>query len=321
MGLPVVLIPVFVAIVLALTPFVARGQAGDQRTPLEQPYQIGPEDVLQVQVWGRPELTGPAEVGVNGDLQLPVVGRITAQGKTPEDLSSDLSVKYRLFDSGISEVIVTILQYNSKRISVVGEVRSPGKYGFREIPDLWAVLLAAGGATPQADLSKVQVVHKDPRPGEVRSETVDISHGIDKTAVNTLPVLRTQDTVLIPSLGVDGAKGDKIYVLGAVRAPGSYGLSGSDTVIKAIAASGGALPNANLKEVRLTRPTPGGAISYQLNVYGYLYGAQPQADLSLKSGDTLTIPEGKSLFGRAFDSIPRILPVVTVAISIVALNR
>lgn len=306
--------------VLLLAAGPVRAQTATEASEPEA-YRLGPEDVLQIQVWQRPDLTGQATVNEAGKLQLPMVGEVEVAGRTPAELGDLLSERYRLLDPGVSEVLVTVAQYNSRRVTVVGEVHSPGRFGFRSIPDLWAVILNAGGATPSADLGRVQVVRGEPGGEGPGTVTVDLSRGVERTPRETLPELRPKDTVLVPSLAADVVAGDRFQILGAVRTPGTYRLSAAESVIEAISVSGGALPNADLSRVRLTRPTAAGAISYRLDLQSYLEAARPAADLKLEPGDTITVPGDKSFLSSLMDGVGRFAPLLSVAVSLILLTN
>lgn len=298
----------------------AHAQADAGGAP-EAQYRLGREDVLQIQVWQRPDLTGSVTVDYAGKLRLPLIGEVDAEGHTLAELGPMLTERYRLLDSSISEVIVAVTQYNSRSVTVVGEVRSPGRYGFRSIPDLWAVLLNAGGATPDADLARVQVVHEQPAEGGRSTVTVDLSRGVERTEKNLLPVLQAKDTILVPSLAATGVTGDRFQVLGAVRTPGTYRLSAAESVVEAISISGGGLPNADLSRVQLTRVTPRGALSYRLDLQAYLDTGRPAADLKLEPGDTVTVPGKQSIWDSLINGVARFAPLLSVAVSFLLLTQ
>ena len=313
--------------ILLLIPFVismavapALGQSTSAVTDADT-YRVGPEDVLHVEIWGRPDLTGQVTVDFSGKIQLSLVGEIPASGRTTTGLSEYLTERYQLLDPSLSDVMVSILQYNSQSVTILGAIHNPGRYGFRTIPDIWMVILEAGGATPDVDLSRVQVVRRDPEEGVSETLTVDLSAGIEEIAPDELPALRTKDTIIVPSVIEVAIPGDQFQVLGAVRSPGAYRISAAEKVIHAIALSGGALPNADLRKVRLTRPTDNGAISYQLDLRGYLYHARPMADLQLKPGDTVTIPSRRTTLSYIIDGILRIVPVITAVYTLQRITR
>ncbi len=284
-------------------------------------YRFGPGDVLDVQVWGNPDLSGTFTVDPTGRIQLPLVGDVMAQGRTPQELGQDLTERFQLLDPSVSEVLVSISQYVSRSISVVGEVRDPGVYGFQEIPDLWSVILTAGGPTADAELGRVQIVRASPEPGEPRSLTVDLSRGIEHTPVETLPVLRPLDKVLVPSAEDVPVGGEKFQILGAVHEPGVYRISTAADVVEALAVAGGPVSEAQLDKIYLTRATANGAVAYRLNLEDYLFEGQAQANMPLQSGDTITVPERSSFWSKLSDGLGRLAPFASLVVTVLLATR
>ena len=280
-------------------------------------YEFGPGDVVQVQVWGNPDLTGQVMVGSSGRIQLPLIGEVQASGRTPEELSEDLTERYQLLDSSITEVLVSVAQYNSRSVTVLGEVRNAGVYGFQRIPDLWSVILTAGGPTPDAELSRVQIVREDPESEESRSILVDLSGGIDDTPADTLPALQPQDKVLVPSAEDVPVGRDKFQVIGAVGEPGVYRINLALDVVEAIAVSGGHSETANLEKVYLTRATANGPVSYELDVEGYLEKGDPAGNMPLQAGDTVLVPEKSSFWASLATGLGRLAPFASLVVTII----
>ncbi len=300
---------------LALIPAVAVGQDGTA-------YRLGPDDAVQVQVWQRPDLSGTYVVDGEGNISLPLLGVVPVEGTTSAALGKELARRYAILDPGISEVLVTVLRFNSHYLTIVGEVANPGRYTFRVMPNLWDALLAAGGATPKADLGEVQVVRREGEGKEPTSMKVDLSAGVDKTPVDSLPPLKPGDSVIVPSLSREGGvSGDQVRVLGAVRNPGIYSLRGAGTVVEALSASGGTVPGADLGGVRLARHTGKGVVVYELDVKGYLYQGHPSTDLGLKPGDTVTVPSSGGGIGNVFHLVLGLAPVLSAVASVILLAR
>ncbi len=293
--------------------------AGQQ--PGTEVYTLGPEDAVQIQVWQRADLSGIFTVDRQGSLALPLLGELRVEGMTAAELGRDLTRRYAILDSGISEVLVSVARYNSRYLTIVGEVRSPGRYSFQVMPTIWDALLAAGGATPSADLTAVEVIRRDALPGETKSVAVDLSRGLEKTPAEDLPVLRPGDSVVLPAIALNVVSGDQVQVLGAVRAPGLYPLRAAGTVVAALGVSGGATENARLSDVRLARRTEGGVVVYGLDVRGYLYDGYPAADMTLRPGDTVTVPsEGGGLRGILRTAMS-VAPLLSAVVSIWLLGR
>jgi polysaccharide export outer membrane protein len=283
---------------------------------VESTYPLGPGDRLQIQIPTRSDLSGEAVINADGTILLPVLGHVRAADKTAEELSFSLRERYSILDPAISEVLVSVIEFVSRRVMVVGEVRKPGGYPFLEAPDLWQAILNAGGETPDADLSRVQIVRKDAGPGETKAVTVDLSAGVEDTPASTLPLLRAGDTVVIPSVKASGPAGNEVQVLGQVRTPGRYRLQADMTVVQALAEAGGTLPGAKLGDVRVTRAAPKGVTVYDLDIDKYLEEGRPAADLALHDGDIIMVPE------RTFsETLLRFAPLITsVAAILLAVN-
>ena len=186
-------------------------------------YQLGTDDKIQVQVWQRPDLSGTYTVDTDGYVTLPLLGAVRASGYTPQGLSTELERRYSLLDPCSSEVLASITEFSRLNVNVVGEFRAPGRQVFREKPTIWDAILAAGGQTPNADMSRVQIVRKASGDVAASTQTIDLSRGLEGTSLASLPDLRAGDSIVIPALSENYLPGgDQVHVLGAVARPGSY---------------------------------------------------------------------------------------------------
>ena len=121
-------------------------------------YRLGPLDKLDITVFQEPELSAKAiQVDASGNIALPLVGTVSAGGKTASQLSSELE---RLFDARYlrnSQVTVTVAASVSQKVSVQGEVAEPGVYQLNGPTTLLDVLSMAKGETELAKLKQVVV--------------------------------------------------------------------------------------------------------------------------------------------------------------------
>jgi len=307
-------IPSLLALLVAVAvPVVGLAQGQAVRSTTE--YTFGPDDIIEITVFGKPEFTGEATVDFRGMIQVPLVGEVSATGRTPNQLGEYLTERYQLLDPSITEVLVSIVEYKSRTVTVVGEVRDPGPFGFVEIPDLWEVILAAGGPSPEADLARVQVVRGHAREGEPTTFTVDLSTWIDGRAPTNLPSLYPADKVFIPSTEDVPVGSQDFQILGAVGSPGTYRISLATNVIEAISASGGPLENANMAEVYLTRTEGDRTRSWQLNLEQYLFAAQTPQNLDLLAGDTITVPAENTWLTNFRTIASVLLPILSLAVT------
>lgn len=262
-------------------------------------YQLGVEDVLQIQVWQHPDLSGSYTVDSRGNIRLPLLGEITVRGRTTVDISAELQRRYSIVDPTITEVLVSVTGFNSLVVTIVGEVKNPGKMGFQKMPTVWEAVLGAGGFAATADQSRVQVVHKDETPGAERTVTVDLSRGLERTPAASLPALKPGDTIVVPAATANAVIGDQVEVIGAVKTPGLYPSRSAGSVMTALAVAGGTVTGASLNKVQLARRTGEQVSVYQLDVKKYLSEGAPNADLPLLPGDVLSVPGGEPGKGSA----------------------
>src|SRR5580698_2807635 len=125
------------------------------------PLTIESGDAINVQVFNTPELSAIHRVGPEGEISLPGAGAIKVTGLTP--LQAGSSIEKLLRDSQIMldpHVSVTVTEYTTEGITVLGEVRNPGTYPLLGRQSLYSALAAAGGVTPREG-STITVTHRD----------------------------------------------------------------------------------------------------------------------------------------------------------------
>src|SRR5665648_832522 len=93
-------------------------------------FTLSPYDVLEIRLWGYPDLTTSTVVQPDGMISLPLSGQIYAAGKTLEELRIDIvdELKKILTSLGTDQVGLTIINFGTINISVLGEVNNPGIY-------------------------------------------------------------------------------------------------------------------------------------------------------------------------------------------------
>jgi polysaccharide biosynthesis/export protein len=130
----------------------------DEKTSLivTQDYFLGPEDVLEITVWKNADLSKQVTVRPDGRISLPLIGDITAVGKTAAQLSSDISAKLKEYKENPS-VSILVKEVNSYVIYVLGEVLKPGKYPLKSKTTLLQAITIASGLTPNAARNKIVV--------------------------------------------------------------------------------------------------------------------------------------------------------------------
>jgi polysaccharide export outer membrane protein len=261
---------------------VAVPQAAVQDAVALQPpasYIIGPQDVLLVTVWNQPDISGKYTVEQDGSFTFPLLGRVATGGLTLRALELELS---RQLAEGLfkdPQVTVSVLEYRSKRVFVVGEVRQPGTHVLSGDMSVIEVLARAGSTTSSA-ADHVLVVRpakpegpvlpdQDQAAEVIRVALRDIEGGVLSNNVS----VRDGDTLFVPRAAV-------VYVTGRVRNPGGYALGQNMTVLQALALAGGATDFGATNRIRIRRVVNG----KEREIKGELTTA-------VEAGDTIVVPE------------------------------
>jgi len=300
-------------LLLLASPFPARAQE----------YTLGPEDVLQVSVWLHPELEKSVAIGADGNLIFPPAGEIKAAGLTPKQLADRLGERLSTYLRQTTTVTVTVTQYLSRSLYVVGAVGRPGRYGFQNLPGLVDLISQAGGAQSGADLSRVQVIRRE---GEARRVlTADVASALRDGIGTDLPALRPGDTVVLNTRdggAYAGAPGDGVAVLGEVLKPGLYPVGSGQDVFVLLAQAGGFTARANLRLVRLASPAPGGTEVRTLDLKR-AFERSGFAPVTVKPGDVLFVtPSGSSAAWTVFTQTLAISrDLLNIALAVDVLKR
>ena len=125
-----------------------------------QEYLIGPEDVLEINVWKNTDLSKTVIVRPDGMITLPLVGEFRVWGRTPSKVREMISERLKEYKN-IPEVTVTVVQVNSYYIFVLGEVRNPGKYQVKSYTSVLQVVALAGGFSEWANKNDMLILRKN----------------------------------------------------------------------------------------------------------------------------------------------------------------
>lgn len=183
----------------AATPPSGGAQPGEKSSLIVTPdYIIGPEDVLEITVWRNADLSKTVAVRPDGRVSLPLVGDVTAVGRTAAQLAEDISSRLKEFKEN-PQVSIVVREVNSYTVFVLGEVTKPGKYPLKSKTTLLQAITIAGGFTPVAARNKL-VVFRFSDAGEkdlkIKASYDDIVLR-DSSGQNV--VLKPGDTIVVPS--------------------------------------------------------------------------------------------------------------------------
>jgi protein involved in polysaccharide export with SLBB domain len=290
---------VFLLLIFAL----AAATLGLAQIPDERKeYIIGHGDLLAVTFWQRPELNTEGRVTAAGDVELPLIGAVRAAGLTPNQLRDAILSRISLLDIRITQAAVIVREYASKIVYMTGSVLTPGKQKFEVIPNLWQIILEAGGPQPTALLNDVTIVRGDGQEaGKIIH--VDLTKALEQGNLTSLPPIYPGDTVHVPGIAT-GERGtpvsnvplsplerrDVVYVFGQVLTPGVINLDKNNMdLLDALVRAGGPTETANLKEVRLFFRGRQQAEMALINLDRYMRRSTP-LPLLLHPGDAIYVP-------------------------------
>jgi polysaccharide export outer membrane protein len=155
---------------------------------------LGPGDIFTVTVFGEKDLSGKYRVSAAGKIDYPFVGSVFVSGLTPPKIAKLLKAKLAQGYLKNPHVSVFVDSYNSKKISVFGQVRKPGTFTYMDNMSIIEAITLAGGFTPIASKNKISVTRVD--KGISRRFTIPAEKIGEGRASNYL--LRAGDIVFVP---------------------------------------------------------------------------------------------------------------------------
>jgi len=267
--------------------------------------KLGIGDLIEISVFGVPDLSTKTRITGSGDVYLPLIDYVHIAGLTTDEAQALL--QKRLEDGGFvrgPHVSIFVDESTSQAITMLGEVVRPGAYpaiGERRLFDL---ISAAGGLTDKAGRNVTIEHHGDP----AQKVELQLFSNLAEDTQNNVDVF-PGDTIIVSRAGI-------VYVVGDVNRPSGFLIEDNTlSVLKALALAGGGTRTAALSKTRILRQTPNGVQEIHVNLKKVLYAKAP--DIALVKGDVLFIPgsPGKAAAYRTADaamSMSTALAVVAV---------
>ena len=168
------------------------------QTTAEPPavYTIGVPDLLEIRVWEQEDLSGTALVRTDGRISVPLVGDITAEGRTPEELAAIIESDLAEFVAD-PQVDVAVLEMRSQVVSVIGGgIESSGVLELRHEMRVLDAIAEMGGFTPFAKKAKIKVLRKS--GGAEVELAFHYPDFINGRAPGTNFLLKPGDTIIVP---------------------------------------------------------------------------------------------------------------------------
>lgn len=169
--------------------------AGEFPQPTIDAYRMGASDVIEVQVWKEPELTRTVIVRSDGKVSLPLLGEVAAAGKTTGEFEAELAACYRDFVAN-PVVTVMVVQPNSSKFYVTGQVMRPGEYSLPRGLTVLQAISTAGGFTEWANERGLVLIRR--AGGEQQHMRIDYKKIISGSRPQDNCLLLPGDTIVVP---------------------------------------------------------------------------------------------------------------------------
>ncbi len=267
----------------SLAPLLLLASAGLAQSP--ETLLLGAGDIVHVQVAGAPEMDAHPRVTDAGRIAVLGAGDVPVAGLAPAAAAA--AVRGQLIAAHYMnhpEVTVSVDQYATETVSVLGQVKASGAYPIGTGRSVLDVLALAGGLTEMADRN-ILIERRGQAPS---AAPVTVHYNVSndaEAAIHEQVTVYPGDTIVVPRAGI-------VYVLGDVNRPGGYAMVNNEsrmTMLQALANAGGLTRAAKQGHARLIRREPGGAYSdRELSVGDLQKGKLP--DMAMQAGDVLYVP-------------------------------
>jgi polysaccharide export outer membrane protein len=263
---------------------------------LEATYVLGPGDELVIRALDAEEIAEkPVRIDLAGYIRLPLVGRVKAGGLTVEQLTAELTTRLKQYILE-PDVAVSVVQFRSQPVSVIGAVKSPGVVQLEGRKTLVEILSQAGGLAPEAgytvtitrrlEYGRIPLPQaRDDESGRYSIAEIELNPVMEARNPQGNIEIRPYDVISVP-------RADLVYVIGQVKRSGGFALKEKEsiTVLQALALAEGLEKVSAPQAARILRQPPGGGqrVEIAVNVKHILEGKAP--DIPLQAQDILFIP-------------------------------
>jgi len=220
-------------------------RSADAPTAVEQRHvtQLAIGDPVVVQVLGQPDAT-TVYVGDDGTISVPLVGNVQVAGMSPTEAATQIEKSLRDGGYFVDPHVTIVTPPRSQVVTVLGEVRSSGRFAINPGATILDVLAQAGGLKETA--SNVGYVLRKDSSGNVSRYPVNLNGLIDTKDAPPAPTLLGADTLVVPPA-------EHVFITGEVTTPGKYYIEPGMTVMQAIVRAGGITARGSEHRIELRR--------------------------------------------------------------------
>ncbi|MGI9074198.1 MAG: polysaccharide biosynthesis/export family protein [Bryobacteraceae bacterium] len=277
-------------------------------------YVLGPDDQITLNIPDAEEISGRAvRIDMRGDLNVPMAGRLHVAGLTAEQVERAIEVRLKRFFQD-PEVVLSVTEFRSQPISVLGAVNSPGVHQLQGRKTLFEVLSLAGGL--RQDTGNTVIITRDLRWGGIPLPNAksDTTGKFSVASVNVKSIMNATDPTenigIKPEDVISVPKADVIYVVGSVKRPGGFLLGENESLsaLQVLSLAEGLDKTAAPAKAKIMRTVPGTSSRTEIAVNLKRLMAGKGQDLPLKANDILFIPDSaaKSAGTRTLDAVVQI---------------
>jgi polysaccharide biosynthesis/export protein len=265
-------------------------------------YQVGPEDLLEIGIYGQEKLNRTLRVSGQGDITMPLLGVVKVAGLTPQKIEKRLGELYDAQFLVNPQVTVAVKEFRYQRVSVTGAVAKPGIYELIGPRTLLEVLSLAGGLASQTSSipagDVITVIRNPKAPDSVGTGKAGTSKMAAPLAETVVIDIRRLVSGRSPDLNIMVANGDVVdvpfadtaYVMGAVKQPKSVAVKENLTVSQAVALAGGVDPLLASSSITIMRfDKQGTPTSIKANLKSIMANNEP--DIPIKGSDVVMVNE------------------------------
>jgi polysaccharide export outer membrane protein len=274
-------------------------------------YVLGANDQILVRAPNADEINEkPFRIDSDGNVNMPLIGRIHVSGMTVQELEADLVLKLREYIRD-PQVIVSVVQFRSEPVFFVGAFKTPGIYPLQGRRTLVEMLTAIGGLQPNAS-RHIKITRRAeygtiPLPGaiedpEKKISTVEISMGSLRENVNP-----AEDILLQPYDVISVERAEQIYLSGEVTRSNAIEMGERDSIsiVQALTLAGGFTRDAAKGKVRILRPILNTNRRYAIEVDLNRVFDGKDNDVPLLPNDVVYVP--RSYARQIWQSVSQVL--------------
>lgn len=263
-------------LLLIITTFLSQAAlAGDE-------YRVGSGDVIEVRVFGEDELNRTLRVSGDGVVSFPLVGRVTVGGQSALEIADQITRMLARDFLVNPQVTVTVQQFVSRQVQVLGAVKAPGMYNLTGRTNVTALLARAGGISEQGG-KILLLVRESEKAGEFLAPSrIDAYALLNQGDRSQDLEVNGGDVLFVP-------RANEVYVMGEVTQPGAVVYQEGMTLLQAISKVGAFKPTAAPNRIQIIRRINGKEEIIRIDAKKVQDGLEQ--DRPLMPEDLITVPK------------------------------